>query len=180
MLSSEKTIDHGTLRRLVEAGAAIGAEVVGAAGGWGVVINYGRASQTLAVTRGEPRTFRKFETLASYLKELGITDLRVHTAEFEAAAVDKPTDKRSELASERMKRAHEAAAHDKWFRAQVQASIDDPRPNVSADDARAEFAAKREALRASLAKPTRDGWADAAQQVAAKEAGRAKSRTKGS
>lgn len=151
MLSSDKTIDHGTLRRLVEAGATVGAEVVGGAGGWGIVINYGRASQTLAVTRGEPRTFRKFETLASYLKELGITDLRVHTAEFEATAADKPTDKRRELASERMKRAHEAAAYDKWFRAQVQASIDDPRPNVPDRDARAEFAAKREALRTRAA-----------------------------
>ncbi len=151
MPSSDKTIDHGTLRRLVDAGAPIGAEVVGAAGGWGVVINYGRASQTLAVTRGEPRTFRKFETLASYLKELGIIDLRVHTAEFEAASAAKPSDKRSELASDRMKRAHEAAAYDKWFRAQVQASIDDPRPNVSDADARALFAAKREALRARVA-----------------------------
>jgi hypothetical protein len=160
VLSSDKTIDHGTLRRLIDAGAPIGADVVGAPGGWGVVINYGRVSQTLAVTRGEPRTFRKFETLASYLKELGITDLRVHTAEFEAADVDKPTDKRRELASERMKRAHEAAAYDKWFRVQVQASIDDPRPNVSADAARTEFAAKRDALRAhaagaKTAKPTK-------------------------
>ena len=74
MQTPEKTIDHGTLRRLVDAGANVGAEVVGAAGGWGVVINYGRASQTLAATRGKPRTFRQFETLASYLKELGIVE----------------------------------------------------------------------------------------------------------
>ena len=46
-----------------------------------------------------------------------------------------------------MKRAHEAAAYDKWFRAQVDASIGDTRPNVSAEAARAEFAAKRKALR---------------------------------
>lgn len=149
MLSTGKMIDHSTLRRLVDAGAPIDAEVVGATGGWGVVINYGSASQTLAVTRGEPRTFRKFETLASYLKELGIIDLRVHTAEFQASVVgkDKPGDKRHELASERMKRAHEAAAYDKWFQAQVQASIDDPRPSVSDEAARAKFAVKREALR---------------------------------
>ncbi len=70
MPSSDKIIDHGTLRRLVEAGATIGAEVVGAVGGWGVVINYGSASQTLAVNRGEPRTFRKFETVASYLNAI--------------------------------------------------------------------------------------------------------------
>jgi hypothetical protein len=169
---SGKTIDHGTLRRLVDAGAEVGADVVGGSGGWGVVIHYGRASQTLAVTRGEPRTFRRFETLASYLKELGITDLRVHTEEFEPATEHKSSDQRSELASKRMKLAHEAAAYDKWFRAQVQASIDDPRPNVSAENARASFAAKRDALRA---RAVRD---QALEPSAAKRKGR--SRTKAS
>ena len=56
MKTPEKTIDHGTLRRLVDAGANVGAEVVGSAGGWGVVISYGRTSQTLAATRDAPRT----------------------------------------------------------------------------------------------------------------------------
>ncbi len=44
MPAPQKTIDHGTLRRLVHAGAHIGADVVGAVGGWGVVINYGLVS----------------------------------------------------------------------------------------------------------------------------------------
>jgi hypothetical protein len=39
MLTTDKTIDHGTLRRLVAAGAHVGAEVVGAGGSWGVVIH---------------------------------------------------------------------------------------------------------------------------------------------
>ena len=43
----DKSIDHGTLRRLIGAGADVAAESVGTAGGWGVVINYGRARQTL-------------------------------------------------------------------------------------------------------------------------------------
>ncbi len=155
MRNPDKTIDHGTLRRLVDAGAHVGAEVVGGAGGWGVVINYGRASQTLAATRGTPRTWRQFETLAGYLKDLGIVEYRVNTAEFEpGAAAARPDDKRSATASERMKRAHQAAAHDTWFREQVQASIDDPRPSVDDQAARKEFAAKRAALakRAGAAK----------------------------
>jgi hypothetical protein len=156
MQSPDKLIDHGTLRRLVDAGAPIGAEVVGAPGGWGVVINYGRASQTLAVTRGEPRTFRKFETLAGYLKELGITDLRVHTAAFTPGG-DGPTDKRGELASARMKRAHEAAAHDKWFRAQVEEAVrqaDDPTapPSIPHDVVKVQMARQRAALKARIAK----------------------------
>jgi hypothetical protein len=150
-------IDHGTLRRLVDAGAIVGAEVVAGSSGWRVVISYGRASQTLAATRGTPRTWRQFETLAGYLKELGIVEYRVNTAQFAAdAAATKLDDKRSATASERMKRAHQAAAHDTWFRAQVQAAIDDPRPNVDDGVARKQFAVKRAALskRAGAAKKT--------------------------
>lgn len=158
MQTPDKTIDHGTLKRLVNAGANVGAEAVGAAGGWGVVITYGRASQTLAATRGKPRTFRQFETLAGYLKGLGITEYRVNTAQFEpCAAATHPADKRSATASERMKRAHQAAAYDSWFRQQVQASINDPRPSVDDDLVRKQFAANREALgkRAAAAKKAR-------------------------
>ena len=147
MQPPDKTIDHSSLRRLVDAGANVGAEVVGGAGGWGVVISYGRVSQTLAATRGSPRTWRQFETLAVYLKELGIVEYRVNTGEFaRGAAAGKPVDKRSTTASERMKRAHQAAARDIWFREQVQASIDDPRPSVDDQAVKKEFAAKRPAL----------------------------------
>jgi hypothetical protein len=147
MHASEKTIDHSTLRRLVDAGAQVGAEVVGGADGWGVVINYGHASQTLAATRGTPRRWRQFETLAGYLKELGIVQYLVNTAEFApGTTLAKPDDKRSATASQRMKRAHQAAAHDDWFREQVQASIDDPRPSIDDDVVKNEFAVKRAAL----------------------------------
>ena len=147
MRTPEKTIDHGTLRRLADAGTKLGAEVVGAMGGWGVVINHGRASQTLAATRGKPRTFRQFETLASYLKALGITEYRVFSAGFEpGSAAANPSDRRSAIASERMKRAHAAAAYDTWLAEQVQASIDDPRPSIDDHQARKLFDAKRAAL----------------------------------
>lgn len=145
------TIDHGTLRRLVAAGAHVGAEVVGTGRRWGVVINYGRTSQTLAATRGQPKTFRQFETLASYLKQLGIVEYRVNAAEFEPGATEKTApDRRSVTASERMKRAHEAAAHDAWFREQVRlglAEADDPATGwVSSKDASKAWARKRAEL----------------------------------
>ena len=157
MPTPDNTIDHSTLRRLVDAGANIGAEVVGATGGWGVVVNYGRVRQILSVTRGQPRTFRQFETLAGYLKELGITEYRVNAAAFERGAGDNVADKRSATASERMKRTHQAAAYDQWFRQQVQASIDDPRPSVDDEQVRTQFAARRKALgeRAAAAKKAR-------------------------
>jgi hypothetical protein len=142
-----KTIDHSTLQRLIGAGANVAAEVIAHAGGWGVVINYERARQTLAATRGKPRTFRQFETLAGYLKALGIVEYRVNASAFEpgnpAAGAG---NERSLAASTRMKLTHQAAAYDTWFRGQVQASIDDPRPGVDSAIASAQFAAKRDAL----------------------------------
>ena len=147
MHTPDKTIDHGTLRRLVDAGAQVEADVVGGLSGWGVVIHYGNARQTLAATRGKPRTWRQFETLAGYLKQFGIVEISVNMAGFEpGTSAASPNDKRSALAATRMKRAHQAAAHDAWFRQQVQASIDDPRASVDDDTARRQFAAKRAAL----------------------------------
>ena len=155
MLTPEKTIDHGTLRRLVESGAHVGAEVVGSGGSWGIVINYGRTSQTLAATRGRPKTFRPFETLAGYLRELGVVEYRVNAAGFEPEGTKKEApDRRSVMASERMKRAHEAEAYDTWVREQVQASIDDPRPSLSNEQASSLMAARRQALlKKATAKP---------------------------
>jgi hypothetical protein len=52
---------------------------------------------------------------------------------------------------ERMRRAHEAAAYDTWFRQQVQEAIDDPRPSIPHDEVMAEFAERRAALREKIA-----------------------------
>ena len=139
MHTPDKTIDHGTLRGPIAASAQIGAEGVGAEGvggasGGGVAVHCGRASQTLAATRGTARTWRQFETLAGYLKDLGIVEYRDNAAAYEPrAAAGLQGDKLRATASERMKRAHQAAAHDAWFREQVQASIDDPQAAIRLD-----------------------------------------------
>jgi hypothetical protein len=147
MQMPEKTIDHGTLRRLIDAGAQVGVDVIGSEEGWGVVIHYGSASQTLAATRGRPRTFKQFETLAGYLKEFGITEYRVDSAGFDVGATARSApDQRSRTASDRMKRAHQAAAYDAWFRQEVQASLDDPRPSLGDDQAREQMQTRRDAL----------------------------------
>lgn len=140
-----ETIDHGTLSRLVEAGAVSGTHIVGQAGGWAVRVRYGTTEQTLAAQRShQVRLFRKFETLVAYLREIGIAHFDVDTANYDPITAN--STRRPDRA-EALKHAHEAAAYDKWFNEQVQASIDDPRPSVADDDARAHFAAKRAALR---------------------------------
>ncbi|SAL88148.1 hypothetical protein AWB74_08426 [Caballeronia arvi] len=54
--------------------------------------------------------------------------------------------------AEAMKQAHSnATAYEKWFREQVQKSLDDPRPNVPHAKVQKEMADKKAALRKRIA-----------------------------
>lgn len=139
-----ETIDHGTLFRLVEAGAVSGVHIVGQRGGWAVMVRYGTHERPLAAQRSrQVRLFRRFETMVSYLKDVGIGQFDVDAANFDPQATKRIRPDRSDA----LKRAHEAAAYDNWFRAQIQASLDDPRPNIPDTEVKAHFAARRDALR---------------------------------
>lgn len=141
-----ETIDHTTLTRLAEAGAVRSAHVVGQAGGWGILVKYGMTERALAAQRShQVRIFRKFETLVSYLKGVGIARFDVDAANFDADSL-KTTRSRPDQ-SEALKRAHEAAAHSKWLKEQVQAAIDDPRPSIEHDQVMKNLDAKLESLR---------------------------------
>ena len=119
-----ETIDHVTLSRLAEAGAVRAAHVVGQAGGWALSVKYGMAERFLAAQRsGKLRLFRKLETVTAYLKTLGISRFDVDASGYDAAEA-KTRHKRPDRA-EALKRAHEAAEHDAWFRGQVQSALDD-------------------------------------------------------
>lgn len=144
MATSADTIDHSTLERLIEAGAVRGASIVGQPGGWGVVIQYGMMERALAAKRGAARIFRKFETLVSYLKDIGITKYQVDASHFDPVAL-KTSRKRSD-AAERMKNAHQAAAYKDWLKGQVQEAIDDSSPSVPQTQVDAEWAIERAAL----------------------------------
>ncbi|KOY61584.1 hypothetical protein AM629_13270 [Photorhabdus heterorhabditis] len=139
-----ETIDHGTLSHLVEAGAVRGAHIVGQPGGWAVMVRYGMHERQLAAQRSRNvRLFRKFETLVSYLKKIGIARFDVDSSNY---SPDTPNTSRPDRA-EALKRTHEAAAYDAWFREQVQQAIDETGPGIPHADVKAKFAAKREALR---------------------------------
>jgi hypothetical protein len=149
MAISLDTIDQGTLEKLVEANSVRGANVIAQAGGWGVVIHYGMTERVLAVRRGNVRIWPKLDTLVAFLRRMGIARFQVDATGYDASA--KPLRARVD-ASERMRHAHEAAAYDKWFRGQVQESLDDPRPNVPHAQVQEEMAGKKAALRKQLAR----------------------------
>ncbi len=126
---STETIDHTTLSLLAESGAVRSAHIVGQKGGWGVVVKYGMTQRALAAQRShQVRIFRKFETLVTYLKGVGIDRFDVDAVNYDAASL-KMTRTRPDSAAA-MKRAHEAAAYDKWLKAEVQEAIDDPSPGI--------------------------------------------------
>ncbi|PDT04791.1 hypothetical protein CO666_08615 [Rhizobium chutanense] len=119
-----ETIDHSTLSRLVEAGAVDAAHVVGKTGGWSVVIRYGKAERPLAAQRSrQVRVFKRMDTLVSYLKDVGISRFDVDAADYVPETASRPD------RAEALRRIHEAAEYDKWFREQVEEAIreaDDP------------------------------------------------------
>jgi hypothetical protein len=137
------TIDQGMLEKLVASRSVRGANVVAQTGGWGVVIRYGTTEGKLAVRRGNVRLWAKLETLVAFLSRLGIDHFEVDASGFNANAKATRTRRDS---SERLRETHEAAAYDRWFREQVQESLDDARPNVSHAEVKADIAARREKL----------------------------------
>lgn len=145
MAVTAETIDHVTLERLVEAGAVRGADVIGHPGGWGVVVKYGMTERALAARRGAVRTFRKFETLVSYLKSVGISQYQVNAANFDPVSL-KATRTRPDSAA-RMRSAFEAQAHTEWMQQKAAASLADPAANLTHEhvmsDVRALIDAKR-------------------------------------
>jgi hypothetical protein len=147
MLTSE-TIDRATLVNLIQAGAVHEASIIGQPGGWEVVVSYGKVSRALAVKEGQVRIFRKLDTLDSFLRGIGLPQYQVDGRQFDAQAF-KAT-RTNAAASERLKRAHDAAAYDKWFSAEIDEAIkeaDDPATIwVSNEDAKAVWAKRRAEL----------------------------------
>lgn len=144
------TINSAMAKRMAEASAIIGASIIGQPGGWSVMLKFGNSESALGTQRtGKLRLWRSLDRCVDYLKtELHIArvdmlDASNHTAEAVGSRV-RPDN------SERLRRAHGAAAHDQWFREQVEQAIkeaDDPDTQwVSHEEAQASWAKKRSEL----------------------------------
>ncbi len=143
---SVATIDHQSLSHLVATGVVPDVHVVGRDGGWAVVVASGSASRTLTAQRSrQVRLFKRIDTLVAYLKDVGISRFEVDAGGYSLQTRERPD------RSTAMRQTHEAAAHDKWFRARVQealAEADDPETQwVSQEDAEASWEKMRAELR---------------------------------
>ena len=139
---AEEAIDHRTLAKLVASGVVRATRVISQAGGWGGIVTCGKTARPLAAQRGKVRLFSKLETVAVYLRGIGIPRFDVDVVDYDPERVRRARPDRSEA----LKQAHEAAAYDKWFRSQVQAALDDPRPSMPNEDVSARWAKKRARL----------------------------------
>ncbi len=147
---SEHTIDTAMAKRMVEAAAIRGASIIGQPGGWSVMLSLGMSEKPLGTQRTDkPRLWRSLDRCIDYLKN------ELHIARFDMldatnySVIAIAGKSRGDTAT-RMRHAHEAAAHDKWFRAQVEICIqeaDDPNTTwVSHEEAKVSWAKKRAEL----------------------------------
>ncbi|WP_296445476.1 hypothetical protein [Rhodoferax sp. UBA5149] len=145
------TIDTAMAKRMVEASAIRSASIIGQPGGWSVVLKLGLQERALGAQRSDtPRTWRSLDRAVAYLKnELHIARFDLLDASNHSELVPLAGKSRAD-ASERLRLAHEAAGHDKWFRAQVDLALkeaDAPDAQwVSAADAKASWEQKRAEL----------------------------------
>lgn len=137
-----ESVNHRTLTELAAAGVVRAARVMSQGSAWGVVIEYGAIERPLAAQRGKARLFRRLETVVAYLKGIGIERFAVDAANYDPARTGRARPDRAAA----LKRAHKAAAYEKWFRAQVQESLDNPRANIPHDKVSARWARKRAQL----------------------------------
>lgn len=114
------TVKFDVLRELVAAGSVRSATLVGQRGGYAVSIRTGRQQRLLANKAGAVRLFARLDTAAKELRELGLTEFAVNVAEFESGRL-RPA--RPDRATG-LKRAHQVAEHDRWFRGKVRATLE--------------------------------------------------------
>lgn len=147
-MTTSNTIDTATAKRMAEASAIRGASIIGQPGGWSVVLKFGLQECPLGAQRTDkPRTWRSLDRAVAYVKA------ELHIARFDLLDATGHTDgepmagRTRADASERLRHAHQAAAYDKWFRAEVEQGIkeaNDPNTKwISHEDAKKSWAKQR-------------------------------------
>ena len=133
-MTTKNTIDTAIAKRMVEARAIRTASIIGQPGGWSVMLKVGKQEKALGAQRSDkPRLWKSLDRCVDYLKN------ELHIARFDMLdatdfSAEPMTGSTKNSASKRMREAHQAAAHTKWLKTEIQEAIDDPRPNAAHDD----------------------------------------------
>ncbi len=126
-MPARETISHQTLRELAEAGAIRETRVVADGPAWLVVVRYGNRERVLAARNSRRvRTWSSLNSVTKYLQGIGIRQFTADARNFDPQRRGSSRPNRAKA----LKRAHEAAEYDRWFREQVRQALEDPRPAI--------------------------------------------------
>ena len=134
------------LRAASNAGGVSGVTLKGQGGAFLVQIDT-RSGSSAVLSRArstEPRRFGNPLAALNVLRNIGITVGQFDASEYDPADKEPGAGQRGR--AEAMREAHEAAAYNQWLAGEIQASIDDVRPNIPHDEVMDELDATLAAL----------------------------------
>lgn len=151
-MTDSDVIDGKAVSTLAEARAIRGATILGRPGGWSILIRYGDVERAVAAQRARtPRLWRTLTAAASYIRD----DLGVPRFEVDTEGHQPDTRRRPDQAAA-LRRAHAAAEHDRWFRAEVEQAVAEAESPgavwVEHDEVEEDMRRERAALEARLAR----------------------------
>ena len=134
------------LRATASAGGVVGVTLKGQGSGFFMEIAT-RSGQDAFLVKAritEPLRFGSPNSALIVLRDLGIAVAQLDATNWnpDQKEVTQNRDSRAQA----MRQAHEAAAYNSWLAGEIQASIDDPRPNIPHDEVMAEMDADIAAL----------------------------------
>jgi hypothetical protein len=134
------------LRAAANAGGVVGVTLKGQGSGFFMEIatRSGQDAFLVKARSTEPRRFGSPNSALIVLRDLGIAVAQLDATNWnpDQKEVTQSRDSRAQA----MRQAHEAAAYNQWLAGEIQASIDDPRSNLSHDEVMAEMDADIAAL----------------------------------
>jgi hypothetical protein len=127
------------LRATASAGGVVGVTLKGHGGGFFLEIatRSGHDAILSKARSTEPRRFGSPTSALIVLRELGIVVAQLDATDWNPDQKDMSQSRQDR--SQAMRKAHEAAAYSKWVAAELQASIDDPRPSIPHEQVMAEL-----------------------------------------
>src|SRR3954452_4197330 len=144
-INKEPTVQSMTIEQLraaSNAGGVSGVTLKGQGGAFLVQIatRSGSGAVLSKARSTEPRRFGNPLAALKVLRDIGITVGKFDASEYDPA--DKEPDAGNRGRADAMRGAHEAAAYNQWLAAEIQASIDDPRPSIPHDEVMARMDAR--------------------------------------
>jgi len=127
------------LRATASAGGVVGVTLKGDGGGFFLQIAT-RSGQDVVLSKArsvQPRRFGNPTSALIVLRELGIAVAQLDATQWNPDQKDRSQSR--ENRAQAMREAHKAAAYTKWLAAEIQESIDDPRPSIPDDEVMAEM-----------------------------------------